>query len=114
MLHADLKPANVLCKGARNSRGWLCKLADYGNSRCAGDAAVCMGCQHGLLQLRLTGQTFRSSLSSPMLNKADPTRCSNSRSILTLFMGSFGQLILCCSCCPPLDITLDLGYDSGC
>lgn len=34
---ADLKPANVLLKGARNSkRGFICKLADFGLSRWVG------------------------------------------------------------------------------
>ena len=33
-LPADLKPANVLLKGVRNSsRGFVCKLADFGLSR---------------------------------------------------------------------------------
>ncbi|EFN57850.1 hypothetical protein CHLNCDRAFT_143307 [Chlorella variabilis] len=34
IMHSDLKPANVLLKGARNSkRGFICKLADFGLSR---------------------------------------------------------------------------------
>lgn len=39
---ADLKPANVLLKGARNLRGFICKLADFGLSRLlgAGDTHV--------------------------------------------------------------------------
>lgn len=34
VMHSDLKPANVLLKGVRNSsRGFVCKLADFGLSR---------------------------------------------------------------------------------
>ncbi|GAB4814999.1 hypothetical protein N2152v2_002045 [Parachlorella kessleri] len=37
ILHGDLKPANVLLKGARNDRrGFVCKLADFGLSRLLG------------------------------------------------------------------------------
>lgn len=52
---ADLKPANVLLKGTRNSaRGFSCKLADFGLSRCGSPCA--------LSQTRATHMPFQGQL----------------------------------------------------